>query len=127
MIQNHMLQLLRNVAMEPPVNFTADEVRNEKVKVLRAIHPPTGPDPGDGGARPIRPRRHRGEDVTGYLEERASSRIQDRDVRGQAPAVDNWRWAGVPFYLRTGKRLARKVTEIVITLKARPPPRVQRQ
>jgi glucose-6-phosphate 1-dehydrogenase len=108
--------------MEPPVNFTADEVRDEKAKVLHAIHPPTVEqvpgmavraqyDAGDIG----------GEDVPGY---RAEKGVPD-DSRTETYAalrleVDNWRWAGVPMYLRTGKRLARKVTEIAVVLKPVP-------
>jgi glucose-6-phosphate 1-dehydrogenase len=122
LVQNHMLQLLTLLCMEPPVNFTADEVRDEKAKVLHAIHPPTVEqvpgmavraqyDAGDIG----------GEDVPGY---RAEKGVPD-DSRTETYAalrleVDNWRWAGVPMYLRTGKRLARKVTEIAVVLKPVP-------
>ncbi len=118
LVQNHMLQLLTLLCMEPPVAFNADEVRNEKVKVLHAIKPPA-PEatvraqygPGDVG----------GEDVPGYVDEEG---VPD-DSRTETYAalrleVDNWRWAGVPIYLRTGKRLARKVTEIAVVLKPVP-------
>jgi len=122
LIQNHMLQLLCHVAMEPPVNFTADEVRNEKVKVLHAIHAPT-PEEIDRIA--VRAQYSEGEwggeHCDGYLEEDGVP--QDSNTETYAALrleVDNWRWAGVPFYLRTGKRLARKVTEIAITLKPVP-------
>ncbi|MGZ6697735.1 MAG: glucose-6-phosphate dehydrogenase, partial [Solirubrobacteraceae bacterium] len=122
LIQNHMLQLLCHVAMEPPIRFGADEVRNEKVKVLHAIEPPA-PDeipriaaraqygPGMAGGRPV-PGYHDEEGVPpdSTTETFAALRV----------CVDNWRWAGVPFYLRTGKRLARKVTEIAVTLKPVP-------
>jgi len=118
LVQNHMLQLLANVCMEPPVHFTADEVRDEKVKVLQAVPTPGFDDSVrgqySGGVSG-------GEEVPGYLEE--------PDVPADSTTetyvalrleVENWRWAGVPFYLRTGKRLARKVTEIAVTLKPVP-------
>jgi glucose-6-phosphate 1-dehydrogenase len=122
LIQNHMLQLLCHVAMEPPVNFTADEVRNEKVKVLHAVPEPS---PEDIPNIAVRAQYTRGAvggvEVPGYTEEEgvpADSRTETyAAIRLE---VDNWRWAGVPFYLRTGKRLARKVTEIAITLKPVP-------
>ncbi|HEX2084708.1 MAG TPA: glucose-6-phosphate dehydrogenase, partial [Solirubrobacteraceae bacterium] len=122
LVQNHMLQLLTLLAMEPPVRFGADQVRDEKVKVLRAIPPP---DPERIIEHAVRaqygPGTVAGEDVPGYHEE---PDVPD-DSRTETYAalrleVDNWRWAGVPFYLRTGKRLARKVTEIAVTLKPVP-------
>jgi len=118
LVQNHMLQLLANVCMEPPVHFSADEVRDEKVKVLKAV--PT-PSPEDSVHAQYAKGVSGGDEVKGYLEE--------QDVPGDSTTetfvalrlkVDNWRWAGVPFYLRTGKRLARKVTEIAVTLKPVP-------
>jgi len=118
LVQNHMLQLLANVCMEPPVHFSADEVRDEKVKVLKAV--PT-PSPEDSVHAQYVKGVSGGDEVKGYLEE--------QDVPGDSTTetfvalrlkVDNWRWAGVPFYLRTGKRLARKVTEIAVTLKPVP-------
>jgi glucose-6-phosphate 1-dehydrogenase len=122
LIQNHMLQLLCHVAMEPPVNFTAEEVRNEKVKVLQAIPEPAGPAIAEMAVRAQYAAGHAGgEDVPGYLEE--SGVDPDSTTETYAALcleVDNWRWAGVPFYIRTGKRLARKVTEIAITLKPVP-------
>jgi glucose-6-phosphate 1-dehydrogenase len=118
LVQNHMLQLLTLLCMEPPVDFSADEVRNEKVKVLRAIRPPHKDEvfraQYDGGAVG-------GEEVPGYLQE--DNVPQDSVTETYAALrlhVENWRWAGVPFYLRTGKRLARKVTEIAITMKPVP-------
>jgi glucose-6-phosphate 1-dehydrogenase len=122
LIQNHMLQLLCHVAMEPPVSFTAEEVRNEKVKVLQAIPEPT---PAEIPAMALRAQytsgHAGGEDVPGYLQEEG---VPEGSVTETYAAlrleVDNWRWAGVPFYLRTGKRLARKVTEIAVTLKPVP-------
>jgi glucose-6-phosphate 1-dehydrogenase len=122
LIQNHMLQLLCNVAMEPPVNFSADEVRNEKVKVLHAIAPPS---PEDVPRIAVRAQYAAGvvggEPVPGYLEEDGVPPDSNTETHAALRLeVDNWRWAGVPFYLRTGKRLARKVTEIAVTLKPVP-------
>ncbi|HXD55209.1 MAG TPA: glucose-6-phosphate dehydrogenase [Solirubrobacteraceae bacterium] len=122
LIQNHMLQLLCHVAMEPPVSFTAEEVRNEKVKVLMAIPEPTPEDIAEMAVRAQYSKGHAGgEDVPGYHEEEG---VPPGSITETYAAlrleVDNWRWAGVPFYLRTGKRLARKVTEIAVTLKPVP-------
>jgi glucose-6-phosphate 1-dehydrogenase len=122
LIQNHMMQLLCQVAMEPPVNFNAEEVRNEKVKVLDAIPAPT---PGGIEEMAVRaqygPGHAGGEDVPGYLEEEGVPADSNTETYAALRLeVDNWRWAGVPFYLRTGKRLARKVTEIAVTLKPVP-------
>jgi glucose-6-phosphate 1-dehydrogenase len=122
LIQNHMLQLLCHVAMEPPVNFTAEEVRNEKVKVLQAIHAPSATDiPAMAVRAQYAPGHAGGEDVPGYLQEEG---VREGSITETFAAlrleVDNWRWAGVPFYLRAGKRLARKITEIAITLKPVP-------
>jgi glucose-6-phosphate 1-dehydrogenase len=122
LIQNHMLQLLCHVAMEPPVDFSADEVRNEKVKVLRSIPPPAPDDAADIAVRAqYGPGAVGGVVVPGYLDEEGVPEDSHTEtfaaVRLQ---LDSWRWAGVPFYLRTGKRLARKVTEIAITLRPVP-------
>ncbi len=122
LIQNHMLQLLCHVAMEPPVNFTAEEVRNEKVKVLQAIPEPTAEDVLKMAVHAQYAAGHAGgEDVPGYLEEEG---VPENSITETYAAlrleVNNWRWAGVPFYLRTGKRLARKITEIAVTLKPVP-------
>jgi glucose-6-phosphate 1-dehydrogenase len=122
LIQNHMLQLLCHVAMEPPVNFTAEEVRNEKVKVLHAIHAPEGEEVTQMAVRAQYGRGHvAGEDVPGYLEEEGVREGSTTETYAALRLeVDNWRWAGVPFYLRAGKRLARKITEIAVTLKPVP-------
>jgi glucose-6-phosphate 1-dehydrogenase len=122
LIQNHMLQLLCHVAMEPPGSFTAEEVRNEKVKVLHAVDAPVeGQLEGVAVNAQYAAGHSGGEDVPGYLQEGGIP----PDSRTETYAavrleVDNWRWAGVPFYLRAGKRLARKVTEIAVTLKPVP-------
>ncbi len=122
LIQNHMLQLLCHIAMEPPVNFTADEVRNEKVKVLQAIHAPTEVQIDEIAVRAqYAEGESGGEHVGGYLQENdVPSDSNTETYAALRLEVDNWRWAGVPFYLRTGKRLARKVTEVAVTLKPVP-------
>jgi glucose-6-phosphate 1-dehydrogenase len=122
LIQNHMLQLLCHVAMEPPVHFRADEIRDEKVKVLRAITPPTEDQiPRMAVRGQYAHGRVGGEDVPGYLQEEGVPPDSNTETFAALRLhIDNWRWAGVPFYLRTGKRLARKVTEIAITLKPVP-------
>jgi glucose-6-phosphate 1-dehydrogenase len=122
LIQNHMLQLLCHIAMEPPVSFTAEEVRNEKVKVLRAIHQPTEQDISEIAVRAqYGPGHAGGEDVASYLEEPGVREDSNTETYAALRLeVDNWRWAGVPFYLRAGKRLARKITEIAVTLKPVP-------
>jgi glucose-6-phosphate 1-dehydrogenase len=122
LIQNHMLQLLCHIAMEPPVNFTADEVRNEKVKVLQAIHAPSEEQIEDIAVRAqYAEGESGGEHVGGYLQEPdVPSDSNTETYAALRLEVDNWRWAGVPFYLRTGKRLARKVTEVAVTLKPVP-------
>jgi glucose-6-phosphate 1-dehydrogenase len=117
-----MLQLLCHVAMEPPVKFTAEEVRNEKVKVLNAIPAPQLEDVPEMAVRAQYTAGHAGgEDVPGYLEEEGVAPDSTTETFAALRLeVDNWRWAGVPFYIRTGKRLARKLTEIAVTLKPVP-------
>jgi glucose-6-phosphate 1-dehydrogenase len=122
LIQNHMLQLLCHVAMEPPVHFRADEIRDEKVKVLHAITPPTEDEIDTMALRAqYAAGRVGGEDVPGYLQEEGVPPDSNTETYAALRLeIDNWRWAGVPFYLVTGKRLARKITEIAITLKPVP-------
>ena len=122
LVQNHMLQLLCHLAMEPPVRFTADEVRDEKAKVLHAVPTPTEADIATMAVRGQYAKGTvGGETVGGYLDERdVPSDSNTETYVALRLFVDNWRWAGVPFYLRTGKRLARKVTEIAVTLKPVP-------
>jgi glucose-6-phosphate 1-dehydrogenase len=122
LVQNHMLQLLCHIAMEPPARFNADEVRDEKAKVLHAIQAPAEADIATMAVRGQYARGTvGGEEVDGYLSERdVPSDSNTETYVGLRLFVDNWRWAGVPFYLRTGKRLARKVTEIAVTLKPVP-------
>ena len=122
LVQNHMLQLLALLTMEPPTAFEANRLRDEKLKVLEAIVPP---DVEDVSSMAIRAQYSAGDvggdSVPGYREEEgvfAESRTAT--YAALKLHVSNWRWAGVPFSLRTGKRLARKVTEIVLTLKPVP-------
>jgi glucose-6-phosphate 1-dehydrogenase len=122
LVQNHMLQLLTLLCMEPPVSFSADDVRDEKVKVLHAIH---APDPEKVDDMAVRAQYAAGvvggEHVPGYLEEEGVPPDSKTPTYvALRLEVDNWRWAGVPIYLRTGKRLSRKVTEIAVTLKPVP-------
>jgi glucose-6-phosphate 1-dehydrogenase len=122
LVQNHMLQLLMLLAMEPPVSFDADEVRDEKVKVLHAIKAPAVEDVPEMAVRAqYSAGSSGGEDVQGYLDEEGVPEESGTETYAAVKLrIDNWRWAGVPFYLRTGKRLARKVTEIAVTLKPVP-------
>ena len=122
LVQNHMLQLLTLLCMEPPVSFSADEVRDEKVKVLHAIDPPTPETvPKIAVRAQYGPGMSGGEEVKGYLdEEDVPPDSATETYAALRLEVDSWRWAGVPIYLRTGKRLARKVTEIAVTLKPVP-------
>jgi glucose-6-phosphate 1-dehydrogenase len=118
--QNHLLQLLALTAMEPPIDFTADSVRNEKVKVLKALHTP-GPKSvvrGQYGRGFIE-----GKEVVGYREEQGVAPDSMTETYVAAKLyVDNWRWADTPFYVRMGKRLARRETTIAIQFKRAPHP-----
>jgi len=122
MVQNHMLQLLCIMAMEPPATSDADAMRDEKLKVLRALRPIAGADvltrtvrgqykAGAAGGKP----------VPGYIEEEDVPRDSTTETFVALKAeIDTWRWAGVPFYLRTGKRLNEKLSEIVVTFEEVP-------
>ncbi|MFC3100383.1 glucose-6-phosphate dehydrogenase [Altererythrobacter lauratis] len=116
MVQNHMLQLLALVAMEPPGSFDANAVRDEKVKVLRALRPVSADEIVTGQ---YRGGASAGQIVPGYDEELGRDSDTETFVALKAH-VDNWRWRGVPFYLRTGKRLARRVTEIIVQFRQVP-------
>ena len=116
MVQNHMLQLLALVAMEPPAHFDATAVRDEKVKVLRALR---GVLPGETVTGQYRAGAIGGQAVPGYDEELGKPSDTETFVAIKAH-VDNWRWKGVPFYLRTGKRMPKRVTEIVIQFRCVP-------
>jgi glucose-6-phosphate 1-dehydrogenase len=119
-VQNHMLQLVALTAMEPPSDFTADSVRNEKVKVLRSIHTP-------GPKHVVRGQYGRGYvegvEVPAYREEPGVDANSMTETYVAAKLfVDNWRWADTPFYVRTGKRLPRRETTITIQFKRAPHP-----
>jgi glucose-6-phosphate 1-dehydrogenase len=122
MVANHLLQLLTLTAMEPPVAFDANSVREEKVQVLRSIRHLT---PEQVGKRTVRgqygPGEVGGERVVGYREEHG---VKNGSLTETYAAVEfrvsNWRWSGVPFYVRTGKRLARHLTEIAVHFKPTP-------
>lgn len=116
MIQNHLMQLICIIAMEPPVNFNADEVRDRKVDVLKALRK-VAPDEVETVA--IRGQYSSGETkrkkVMGYREEKnVDSQSNTETYAALKLYVDNWRWQGVPFYLRTGKRLAETASIITI-------------
>ena len=118
--QNHLLQLVALTAMEPPIDFTADSVRNEKVKVLRSLHTP-GPKSVVRGQ--YGPGLVEGEEVPGYREEESVDGESMTDTFVAAKLyVDNWRWADTPFYVRAGKRLARRETTIAIQFQRAPHP-----
>jgi glucose-6-phosphate 1-dehydrogenase len=119
-VQNHLLQLVALTAMEPPIDFSAESVRNEKVKVLRATHTP-GPKHVVRGQ--YGPGYVDGEEVPGYREEEGVDPDSATETYVAAKLyVDNWRWADTPFYLRTGKRLPRRETTIAIQFKRAPHP-----
>ena len=122
MFQNHLLQMLSLVAMEPPVSFDADRIRDEKVKLLRSVRQLAPVDVDQYFVRgQYAPGTVDGGLAKGYLDEEGvpQGSVTETFVAGKL-FVDNWRWNGVPFYLRTGKRLHRKLTEIVITFKTVP-------
>ena len=121
MVQSHILQLLCLVAMEPPAALQADAVRDEKLKVLRSLKPIRGEDVAHLSVRgQYRAGASSGAAVPGYLEELGKPDSRTETFVALKAEVDNWRWAGVPFYLRTGKRLAERVSEIVIAFKQIP-------
>jgi glucose-6-phosphate 1-dehydrogenase len=117
-MQNHVMELLAFVAMEPPVSFQASAVRAEKVKVWKAITPI---HPADTVRGQYGPGVVDGKSVPGYRQEdRVHPRSQTETYAALRLEIENWRWAGVPFYLRAGKRLAKRVTEITIQFKQPP-------
>ncbi|MCF6756599.1 glucose-6-phosphate dehydrogenase [Pseudomonas balearica] len=122
MVQNHLLQLLCLIAMDPPSDLSADSIRDEKVKVLKALAPIA---PEQLGQQLVRGQyvggSILGRHVPGYLEEENSNTQSDTETFVALRAeICNWRWAGVPFYLRTGKRMPQKLSQIVIHFKAPP-------
>lgn len=127
MVQNHMLQLLSLTAMEPPIAFGANEVRDEKVKAIRAIREVKPEQVNEITVRgQYGPGWVAGQPVPGYRDERqVDANSMTETYVALKLLIDNWRWAGVPFYLRTGKRLPRRVTEIAIQFKSVPHPLFQ--
>jgi glucose-6-phosphate 1-dehydrogenase len=122
MVANHMLQLLMLTAMEPPVAFDADTVRTQKVQVLRAIQPMTKEQVAKYTVRgQYGPGEIGGKAVPGYRQEpNVHSDSLTETYVGVEFHVDNWRWAGVPFYVRAGKRLAKSLTEVAVHFKRTP-------
>ena len=122
MVQNHMMQLLCLVAMEPPVDLSADGVRNEKVKVLQALPKWSAEDVARNVVRgQYVAGSIQGADVPGYLQEKGIPAGSTTDTYvAMRLTLDNWRWAGVPFYLRTGKRLPKRATEIAVRFRKPP-------
>src|SRR6202012_2028172 len=122
MLQNHMLQLLCLIAMDPPVSLDADRVRDEKLKVLRALKPM---EPHEVAHHTVRGQYTHGaiagKPVPGYMQDLGTDEPSGTESFVALKAeICTWRWAGVPFYLRTGKRLPSKVSEIIIQFRAQP-------
>ena len=121
MVQNHLLQLLCLVAMEPPTSLDKDAVRAEKVKVLGALRPMSGQEVAQRTVRgQYRAGAVDGAAVPGYLDEISAKGSATETFVALRAEIDNWRWAGVPFFLRTGKRMAERVSEIVVQLRPVP-------
>lgn len=122
MLQNHLLQILTFIAMEPPADLEAHSIRNEKIKVLKALRPITLDNVDEKTVRGQYTNGYiKGGAVPGYLEEDdANTKSKTESFVAIRVDIDNWRWAGVPFYLRTGKRLMGKRTEIVVYFKQLP-------
>lgn len=121
MVQNHLMQLLCLVAMEPPCSLEADSVRDEKVKVLRSLR---SMSPADIEQKTVRAQyasgSSNGEAVPGYLEGEGVTESTTETFAALRVDIDNWRWNGVPFYLRSGKRMQKRNSEIVIQFKTIP-------
>lgn len=122
MVQNHLMQILTLVAMEPPVNMDGDSIRNEKLKVLKALRPITSENVMETTVRGQYTAGYiKGNAVPGYTEETdGNPKSVTESFVAIKVDIDNWRWAGVPFYLRTGKRMTTKRSEVVIYFKQLP-------
>lgn len=121
MVQNHLLQLLCLTAMEPPNSLNANSVRTEKIKVLKALKPFTSETAAQNTVRAqYKAGLAEGEAVQGYLETLSGESSQTETYAAIKAEIENWRWAGVPFYLRTGKRMESRRSEIVIQFKSTP-------
>lgn len=114
MVQNHLLQLLCLIAMEPPARFEPDAVRDEKLKVLRALAPITDPD------AVVRGQYSQSPGIASYLADAQAEASNTESFVALKTEVANWRWSGVPFYLRTGKRLRARTSEVAVTFKPTP-------
>ena len=116
MIQNHLLQVMATIAMEPPPAFEPDAVRDERAKLLKSLRIPKPEEVADlAVAGQYGPARIGGEDAPGFREEKGvDPQAQTDTYAAMTFFVENWRWAGVPFYIRTGKRLPKRVTDIAI-------------
>ena len=122
MVQNHLLQVLSLIAMEPPASLDADSIRDEKLKVLKALRPIN--------LQNVQEKTVRGQYAAGFVGGKpVPGYLEEEDARPNSKTetfvaikvdIDNWRWAGVPFYLRTGKRMPNKVSEVVICFKPQP-------
>jgi len=113
MVQNHLMQLLCLIAMEPPSRFEPDAVRDEKLKVIRALDPVASRDIVRGQYVAL-------DDKPGYREEAENSSSRTESFIALKLGISNWRWAGTPFYLRTGKRLKARASEIAVVFKDAP-------
>lgn len=121
MVQNHLMQLVCLIAMEPPYRFDPDAVRDEKLKVLKALEPIDASNSAQVTVRgQYRAGASAGGAVPGYLDELGADRSDTETFVALKAEIGNWRWSGVPFYLRTGKRLASRVSEIVIQFRPIP-------
>jgi len=121
MVQNHLMQLLCLVAMEPPCSLDADSVRDEKVKVLRSLRPMTQEDIEQKTVRAQYANgSSNGKPVPGYLEGEGVAQSTTETFAALRVDIENWRWNGVPFYLRSGKRMRERYSEIVIQFKTMP-------
>ncbi|TBL44892.1 glucose-6-phosphate dehydrogenase, partial [Hafnia alvei] len=122
MIQNHLLQILTMIAMSPPADLSTDRIRDEKVKVLRSLRRINHSNVRDTTVRGQYTAGFvQGKKVPGYLEEEGANKTSNTETFVSIRVdIDNWRWAGVPFYLRTGKRLPSKCSEVVIYFKNPP-------
>lgn len=123
MIQNHILQLLCLTAMEPPWSLTAEVVRDHKLENLNCLKPIVGPEVGNSVVRAqYAAGYHRGSAVQGYRQEQGVDGSSTTETYlALRLFIDNWRWAGVPFYIRTGKRMAKRSSEIAVQFKQVPP------
>lgn len=117
-LQNHVMEVMSFVAMEPPDSFESDAVRTEKLKVWKAIQPVPVEDTARGQ---YGPGTVEGKEVIGYRQEdRVNPESGTETFAAMKLSIENWRWAGVPFYIRAGKRLANRVTEVTVTFKQPP-------